>query len=119
MFFEDAVILDAILIDEEDDSEVLEAVVLPSLHQADFDFRSSPEWSEIISLDRASDFVVSEEQHNPVQPPSYLILPEERARPNCGDELLQFPFPSAMIPVNRSRIGDSVLLSRTFSGDIS
>jgi hypothetical protein len=107
------------------EDEIMEAIVInPPIdiveQQTDiYSFQTHPAWSELIGLERAPDLLASSEQFNPIQPLSDFVQRDTLPRPFYEEEWLEFPFPSITLPVNRLRRGDHVLISLSFSGDIT
>ena len=83
------------------------------------DYRLHPAWHALLILDRVRDLVFSESHINPSQPHSDVVQKDNLLRPIYNDEWLHFPFSSVMLPVDKLVLGDSVLVSLNFSGDIS
>jgi hypothetical protein len=111
----------------DEDTEILNAFVLGDNHEAyhqpavqvQIDYRSQPVWCALQNMDRVCELFVSEEEFNPIQPDSDFIQKDRLPRPIHGDNWLQFPFPSVMLPLNKLRIGDTVLATLSFTGDFS
>ena len=87
--------------------------------QPTVDWRLHPAWNDIVTMERAPELLCSEECFDPTQPVSSLIPRDILARPIFGDEWLEPPFPAVAIPFKRIRLGDNVLISLSFEGDIS
>eukprot|EP00474_Spongospora_subterranea_P012278 CRZ12736.1 hypothetical protein [Spongospora subterranea] len=78
-----------------------------------------PAWLELLTVERRSECLVSDEHFNLSHPKSFIIHCNVLPRPVFHNDWLENPFPSVVLPLSRLRIGDTVLVSFAFPCHVS